>query len=642
MSELVDALLESAHDAVWVVGRELTLTRFNAAFARLCTKGFQRRPRAGATLEETLDAAAAELCVDLFRRVMAGRAVSADARFTVDGMSRSYVISGAPVIDAGTVAGAAFTAHDVTEVARQAREDLFELSLTRLFFEGEKPLAATIRSALSYICKSDEWDGGLVWLADQSGNALEVASTYGERIRDDLSGVRLARGHGLPGRAWDNDDIAWAADLLDETNVARSRLSERMELHSAVAVPVRDGARVIGAIELLSRTTRPINDVGGRSLLRAGADLGRLIVRRRDEDERRRLMEIIERKGVEWTVTFDAIELPIFITSMDGTIRRINLAARDLAGGAFAAVVGRTLESFGQNEPWLTLARCVESMRDSEQPCTAQAFHPIDERSWDIASNTYRSPDDGSIHAVLVVRETTAIVALQESVRRGEHLAALGELVAGVAHEVRNPLFGMQITLDALEAAVADPAPVRDFLQALHGWVDRLNRLMENLLDYGKPWSVELQEGSVAQVIEEAMKGCSPVAESAKISLQTQMGPLPAILMEPSRLTRAFENLITNAVQHSPPGQSVVIEAKEDSGFVVCSVRDFGPGFGNADLSRIFQPFYTKRRGGTGLGLSIVQRITDEHGGTVRAENAEDGGAVVILKFPVYPGSGIA
>ena len=71
------------------------------------------------------------------------------------------------------------------------------------------------------------------------------------------------------------------------------------------------------------------------------------------------------------------------------------------------------------------------------------------------------------------------------------------------------------------------------------------------------------------------------------------------------------------------------------------SVRDFGPGFAEADLSRVFQPFYTKRRGGTGLGLSIVQRIVDEHGGTVRAENAIGSGAKVSVKLPVYPRGGI-
>jgi signal transduction histidine kinase len=201
---------------------------------------------------------------------------------------------------------------------------------------------------------------------------------------------------------------------------------------------------------------------------------------------------------------------------------------------------------------------------------------------------------------------------------------------------VRNPLFGMGITLDALEAAVPDPEPLRELLAAIRGWLDRLNRLMENLLDYGKPWSADLQAGSVGGAIEEAVNGCRPIADAARISLRAQGTLLSSILMDENRLTRAFENLITNAIQHSPPGGSVIVDSKEDDGFVVCSVRDHGSGFADADLPRIFQPFYTKRRGGTGLGLSIVQRIVDEHGGMVRAENAAGGGAVVTIKLPVY------
>src|SRR5262249_26009729 len=153
-----------AHDAMWVLGRDLSLTRFNRAFGRLCTKAFERTARRGVDAAELFDEEARDLCTDLFRRALAGRAVNADASFHLEGMSRSYVISAPPVMEGDAITGVAFTAHDVTEVARRAREDVFELSLTRLFFEGDKPLPATIASALSYVCQSDEWHGGVIWL----------------------------------------------------------------------------------------------------------------------------------------------------------------------------------------------------------------------------------------------------------------------------------------------------------------------------------------------------------------------------------------------------------------------------------------------------------------------------------------------
>jgi signal transduction histidine kinase/putative methionine-R-sulfoxide reductase with GAF domain len=631
---LVEALLASAHDAVWIVARDAALTRYNGAFARLCSKAFRRVPAAGVLLTDIVPDTA-ELFVDLFRRAMSGRAVTADTTLNIDGVTRTFIVGGAPVIADGTVVGAAFAAHDITESARRAREDLFELSLTRLFFEGQRPMSDTIGHALEYICRSDEWDGGIIWLVD--GSSLVVESMHGENLDDSVRGIRLDRGQGLAGRSWADDDLAWAADLLDETDAARTQMSKRLSIHSAVAVPVRDGARIIGVIELFSHAMRPISEIRGRALLRAGADLGRLIARRRDEDERRRLLEIIERKGLEWTVTFDAIELPIFIATTDGQIRRVNRAARDLSGAEYVDVVGRPLASFGENEPWLTLTRCVEAMRDSNQPITAQAFHPADERSWDIAGSCYRSAEEESVLAILAVRETTTLVRLQESVRRGEQLAALGELVAGVAHEVRNPIFGMQIAIDTLEATATPTDDVRELLQAIRGWLARMNRLMENLLDYGKTWTIDLKEGSLSDVLAEAVGGTQPVAASAEVLIEPEIADTPPILMDASRLTRAFENLITNAVQHSKRGERVVVRTEVQDGFVTCSVRDFGDGFNEADLPRIFQPFYTKRRGGTGLGLSIVQRIVDEHGGTVRAKNAATGGAIVTVRFPIYP-----
>jgi signal transduction histidine kinase len=349
------------------------------------------------------------------------------------------------------------------------------------------------------------------------------------------------------------------------------------------------------------------------------------------------LLHLIERKSLEWTLTFDAIELPIFITSMDGVIRRLNRAGRDLAGAQeYADVLGRQATSVENAEPWITIAQCVESVRDSEQPCNAQAYHADSDRSWDIAANWYRNPDDDSPRAIVALRETSVIVRLQNAVRRGEQLAALGELVAGVAHEVKNPIFGMQLTVDALESLLPQTQEVGDLVVALRRWLDRLNRLMESLLAYGRTWSLDLKDGDLAAVMSMALQTVQPAADAAGVVLIAQLDRHLSMLMDASRLTQAFENLIINAVQHSVAQQAVAITARAEDGVIRCTVRDEGPGFTAADLPRVFEPFFTRRRGGTGLGLSIVQRIVEEHGGTIRATNAERDGAEITVLFPVY------
>ncbi|HEX8151811.1 MAG TPA: ATP-binding protein, partial [Thermoanaerobaculia bacterium] len=578
---------------------------------------------------------------ELFPRTFAGGTVSTQASVIVGGSMRHFALSGTPVVDRGKVVAGVFVARELVEGRRNVREDVFELSLTRLFIEDEGPLPQMLAAAAEYLCASDGWECSVIWLigADAQLEPVTIHTAgslpHGDELHEQLRAVRFALGRGLPGRAWQADDVVWIADLSEEANVARAHLARRMQLHGAVAVPLRDGARIVGVLELFTRDVRPVDDLHAQALLRTGAGLGRLIERRRTEDERRHLLQVIERKGLEWTLTFDAIEMPIFITEMNGLVRRVNRAARDLTGRDYSDILGRRIRRLADGEPWLTLAAAVEAVRDSGETCTAQAHAADSDRTWDVAANSYH-PVDEPPRVIVVARETTSVVRLQSAVRRGEQLSALGELVAGVAHEVRNPIFGMQITLDALQESVPADADAGELMSALRSWLARLNGLMESLLAYGRTWTIDLKEGAIADVVAQALETTKPIAGAASVTIRASLDATGPILMDASRLVHAIENLITNAIQHSAAQAEVLVTLREEDGFVECAVRDRGPGFNPADLPRIFEPFFTRRRGGTGLGLAIVQRIVDEHGGTLRAENAENGGAIVTARFPVY------
>lgn len=608
-----DALFRVLADPIWVVATDLTVARANAAYDALRTRftdlEFEKQWR------------------DLARRVLAGRSVMSDVRAAVGGVERAFNLTAVPV-----AGGALFVARDVTGGSRGERDDALELAVTRIF-GTDKPLVRMLIDVLELVCESDNWDCGVIWLLDAAGQELEPHAIWSRagvdavRFRQRIASLRFSRGHGVPGRAWAGDDVVWLADLLDESGLVRAESAAAAGLHGAAAVPLRDAGRFVGVLELFTRAVRPMSEQGRGVLLRAGSSLGRLI-------ERRKLETLIERKGREWSLTFDAIELPIFITRLDGTITRLNRAARDLAGaGQFLDVLRRNI-AVGEGEPWTTLTDVVAAVRDSKSPCTAQAA--AGERSWDVSASWYWSDSDNDDRAIVVMRDTTDLVRLQESVRRGEQLAALGELVAGVAHEVRNPIFGMGLTVEALQAMLPDQPEFAELGGVLRTWLDRLNRLMENLLEYGKSWSLDLSHGSLDTLLGDVVERCRQIAPH--VTIEASVEPELAMLMDASRLGQAFENLITNAVQHSNAGQRVLVTARRDgSASIECSVRDFGPGFDAADLPRVFQPFFTRRRGGTGLGLSIVQRIVDEHGGTIGAENASDGGAVLTMRFPVLP-----
>jgi signal transduction histidine kinase len=228
---------------------------------------------------------------------------------------------------------------------------------------------------------------------------------------------------------------------------------------------------------------------------------------------------------------------------------------------------------------------------------------------------------------------------LEASLRRAEQMAVMGSLVAGVAHEVRTPLFGVSSIVDAMEARLGAREEYQRYTTVLRSQVDRLTVLIQELLEYGRT-SAERSPGAIEDVLTEAAEACRSLAKLTEVEIVTGLvDPSPPVLMDRTRLVRAFKNLLENAIQHSPPGGVVRVEAAQVHGdgrtWIECAVTDSGPGIPSDDLPRIFDPFFTRRRGGTGLGLSIVQRIMEEHGGTIRASSRPEGGAVMTMRLPV-------
>lgn len=229
---------------------------------------------------------------------------------------------------------------------------------------------------------------------------------------------------------------------------------------------------------------------------------------------------------------------------------------------------------------------------------------------------------------------------LQVSLRSAETMSGLGALVAGVAHSVRNPLFGVSSVLDAMEARFGARQEYQRYLEALREQVGRLAALIQQLFEYGKPAGETLRPGSVADVMGEAVGALRGMAAERGVGITKRLdGDLPPIPMDRTRLARVFENLLENAIQHSPSGGVVTVESRavrdDARAWTECRIADSGPGIPADDLPRIFEPFFSRRAGGTGLGLAIVARVVEEHGGTVSAANRPDVGTVVTVRLPL-------
>lgn len=251
-----------------------------------------------------------------------------------------------------------------------------------------------------------------------------------------------------------------------------------------------------------------------------------------------------------------------------------------------------------------------------------------------------------SVGRVSSFRDVTERRRAEEERARLQLMGALGHLVGGLAHEVRNPLFAISATLEAVLATL-DGSPeqqsVRRMLDNLREPTARLSELMSELLEYGKPLGRDLTPGPFDKVVRQAVRDCRPLAENKGVRLSLRMnGHTPTVGMIRPRLLMALENLIQNAVQHTPPEGKVNVRLSEHvadgHAWARCSIADSGPGFRPEDLPRVFEPFFTRRKGGTGLGLSIAQRIAEEQHASIAAANRPGGGAVITLDIPVWEG----
>jgi signal transduction histidine kinase len=312
----------------------------------------------------------------------------------------------------------------------------------------------------------------------------------------------------------------------------------------------------------------------------------------------------------------------------------------DWAGAAgHARLIGRRLEDLGGGEPWATLASIGEDVRTGSPAVTREVRDALARRTWLVTGTSLGSQGEEAGWVILDFQDVTATSELKERLRQSETMAAVGAIVAGVAHEVRNPLFSISATVDAFESRY-NREEYGPYLELLRSEIARLRGLMQDLLDLGRPPALEPGACVVLEVLSEAVRASTVLAQKrgVEVNIREENGPLE-VFADRRRLVQVFQNLIDNAIHFSPPSGRVEVVAKGlglgSERYVEVMVRDTGSGIRPEDLPRLFEPFFTRRQGGTGLGLPIVRRIVFDHEGEISAANHPDGGALLTVRLPV-------
>jgi PAS domain S-box-containing protein len=344
----------------------------------------------------------------------------------------------------------------------------------------------------------------------------------------------------------------------------------------------------------------------------------------------------------------------LLVTDRDGKIWMINNHGQETLSVTAAEVVGkRLLDLFSDARPLLEV-KVGSVLRELDLVLPDGRTVPLGFNN-SILLDASGQPEG----TIIIFRDLSDLHAIRAEVRRKDRLAAIGEVAAGVAHEIRNPLFGISSVAQILMTEVKFGAVHQDLLTAMQAEIKRLNTLVEDLLDYGRPYKLQRTPQAVEQIWEEILGLAKEEVAEAKVKVTREVGErLHPVLADGNKLRQVFLNLLKNAIQATPPGGQITIrlfrttlstlpasaqrglalhagDGDPSTEYVVSQVIDTGVGIPAADLERIFDLFFTTKSTGSGFGLAICRRIVEDHGGTIGVESVERAGSTFTVALPL-------
>lgn len=319
----------------------------------------------------------------------------------------------------------------------------------------------------------------------------------------------------------------------------------------------------------------------------------------------------------------------------ESRISSLNPAAENMMGTKASEVIGRPYRSlFDQAVPFPSAL--LDTLEGGHNHIGVEASIPLPHQTLHVSVSTsiLRDSHGREIGAVVVLKDLTERHQLRTQIMRADRLAALGELMAGIAHEIRNPLTSIRGFVQFLETS-DDTAEWRRYAPILIRQVDSLNRIITELLEFGRQRPPSIRPVEIAELVREVVLLAGRQA-GIEVQLALQLD-CPAIEADPEAVKQALLNLLINAMQSIEVSGMIRIGTvtEADGRTVAITVSDNGIGIAPENLEKVFDPFFSTKPNGTGLGLAMVHRIVDAHDGTISVSSTPGEGTVVILRLPV-------
>lgn len=359
-------------------------------------------------------------------------------------------------------------------------------------------------------------------------------------------------------------------------------------------------------------------------------------------------------KHVSWEEILANLDDGVVTIDAEGRIGFFNEAAELLTDISSSSASGQPWEHIFKLEPWLiAMAKKAFPPRRESARGEGDFINRWGKKTpVSVTVSPLHDGDGGFGGVILLARDIGRRKVLEEDLKRADRLALMGTLAAGLAHEIKNPLGGIKGAAQLLRRSAGGNASVEEFTAIMIREVDRVNQLIEQLLDLSRPARLCLEPLNIHEVLDDVLLLESQSLGERDFQIRKRFDPsLPLIRGDRAQLTQVFLNLVKNAFQAMEAGGALTVTTRleteyrvrgagDGSGRIIwVDVADEGRGIEEEHLPHIFSPFFTTKTGGTGLGLANCYRIVKEHGGLMRVESARGKGSTFKVSLVVAGGA---
>jgi two-component system cell cycle sensor histidine kinase/response regulator CckA len=360
-------------------------------------------------------------------------------------------------------------------------------------------------------------------------------------------------------------------------------------------------------------------------------------------EELRRIQSELTESRNRFSDLYEFAPVGYLTLDVEGVIRKANLTAAAMLQIDRGRLIGRNLHKLldQKNAERLHHHLLQALAMSGKQNCGVQVHRP-DGSTIDIQIETLEIHENGEPLCCLALSDITRT---EDRVRRCERLASLGTLAAGIAHEINNPLWMIDLQSEVALSAEGKPDREQKMAACLHeikALVKRGGKIVESVLRFAKQDATPKWNYSLNDVLHSARDYTRAKAEKRRVTITLELSDeLPEIAINPTEMEQVFVNLLANAIDACAQGGNVQVVSGHNASFVSVRVQDSGCGMSKEDLDSIFDPFFTKRRksGHTGLGLSVVHGIIEDHEGKIDVHSELGQGATFTVSLPVTPRS---